>query len=148
MKKIIYSTLLILWLIVIFNFSNQNGVISGGNSSGIIYLTLDIIYNIFNISKDNIYEVLSIIHNPIRECAHVFEYFVLAFLTFKTLESFNIKENKYIITILFCFLSASLDEIHQLFIVGRAFEYYDILMDTLGSILMLLFIKVIKDMKK
>ena len=148
MKKIIYSTLLILWLIVIFNFSNQNGVISGGNSSGIIYLTLDIIYNIFNISKDNIYEVLSIIHNPIRECAHVFEYFVLAFLTYKTLESFNIKENKYIITILFCFLSASLDEIHQLFIVGRAFEYYDILMDTLGSILMLLFIKVIKDMKK
>lgn len=148
MKKIIYSILLILWLIVIFNFSNQNGVISGGNSSGIIYLTLDIIYNIFNISKDNIYEVLSIIHNPIRECAHVFEYFVLAFLTFKTLESFNIKENKYIITILFCFLSASLDEIHQLFIVGRAFEYYDILMDTLGSILMLLFIKVIKDMKK
>lgn len=148
MKKIIYSTLLILWLIVIFNFSNQNGVISGGNSSGIIYSTLDIIYNIFNISKDNIYEVLSIIHNPIRECAHVFEYFVLAFLTFKTLESFNIKENKYIITILFCLLSASLDEIHQLFIVGRAFEYYDILMDTLGSILMLLFIKVIKDMKK
>lgn len=148
MKKIIYSTLLILWLIVIFNFSNQNGVISGGNSSGIIYSTLDIIYNIFNISKDNIYEVLSIIHNPIRECAHVFEYFVLAFLTFKTLESFNIKENKYIITILFCFLSASLDEIHQLFIVGRAFEYYDILMDTLGSILMLLFIKIFKDMKK
>ena len=148
MKKIIYSILLILWLIVIFNFSNQNGIISGGNSSGIIYSTLDIIYNIFNISKDNIYEVLSIIHNPIRECAHVFEYFVLAFLTYKTLESFNIKENKYIITILFCFLSASLDEIHQLFIVGRAFEYYDILMDTLGSILMLLFIKVIKDMKK
>lgn len=148
MKKIIYSILLIIWLLIIFVFSNQNGTISGGNSSGIIYSTLDIIYNIFNISKDNIYEVLSIIHNPIRECAHVFEYFVLAFLTFKTLESFNVKENKYIITILFCFLSASLDEIHQLFIVGRAFEYYDILMDTLGSILMLLFIKIFKDMKK
>lgn len=147
MKKIIYSILLILWLIVIFNFSNQNGVISGGNSSGIIYSTLNIIYNIFNISKDNIYEVLSIIHNPIRECAHVFEYFVLAFLTYKTLESFNIKENKYIITILFCFLSASLDEIHQLFIVGRSFEYYDILMDTLGSILMLLNINILSNKK-
>ena len=147
MKKIIYSILLILWLIIIFNFSNQNGIISGGNSSGIIYSTLNIIYNIFNISKDNIYEVLSIIHNPIRECAHVFEYFVLAFLTYKTLESFNIKENKYIITILFCFLSASLDEIHQLFIVGRSFEYYDILMDTLGSILMLLNINILSNKK-
>lgn len=148
MKKIAYTILLIIWLLIIFVFSNQNGTISGGNSSGIIYSTLDIIYNIFNISKDNIYEVLSIIHNPIRECAHVFEYFVLAFLTFKTLESFNVKENKYIITILFCFLSASLDEIHQLFIVDRSFEYYDILMDTLGSMLMLFFIKIFKDMKK
>ena len=148
MKKIAYTILLIIWLLIIFVFSNQNGTISGGNSSGIIYSTLDIIYNIFNISKDNIYEVLSIIHNPIRECAHVFEYFVLAFLTFKTLESFNVKENKYIITILFCFLSASLDEIHQLFIADRSFEYYDILMDTLGSMLMLLFIKIFKDMKK
>ena len=147
MKKTIYSILLILWLIVIFSFSNQNGTISGTNSGGLIYTTLNIIYNVFNISKENIYEVLSIIHNPIRECAHVFEYFVLAFLTFKTLESFNIKENKYIVTILFCLVSASLDEIHQLFIVGRSFEYYDILMDTLGSILMLIFIKIFKDMK-
>ena len=147
MKKIIYSILLIIWLLIIFIFSNQSGTISGGNSSGIIYSTLDIIYNIFNISKDNIYEVLSIIHNPIRECAHVFEYFVLAFLTFKTLQSFNIKENKYIITILFCFLSSSLDEIHQLFIVGRSFEYYDILMDTLGSILMLLNINILSNKK-
>lgn len=147
MKKTIYSILLILWLIVIFSFSNQNGTISGTNSGGLIYTVLNIIYNIFNIPKENIYEVLSIIHNPIRECAHVFEYFILAFLTFKTLESFNIKENKYIITILFCFASASFDEIHQLFIVGRSFEYYDILMDTLGSILMLVYIKIFKDMK-
>lgn len=147
MKKIIYTVLLIFWLLIIFVFSNQNGTISGGNSSGIIYSTLDIIYGIFNLSKDNIYDVLSIIHNPIRECAHVFEYFVLAFLTFKTLESFNIKENKYIITILFCFISASLDEIHQLFIVGRSFEYHDILMDTLGGILMLLNINILSNKK-
>ena len=99
MKKIAYTILLIVWLLIIFVFSNQNGTISGGNSSEIIYSTLDKIYNIFYISKDNIYEVLSIIHNPIRECAHVFEYFVLSFLTFKTIESFNVKENKYIITI-------------------------------------------------
>ena len=142
MKKTIYTVLLIFWLLIIFAFSNQNGTISGGNSGSLIYSTLNIIYNIFNISKENIYEVLSIIHNPIRECAHVFEYFVLAFLTYKTLKSFNIKENKYIITILFCFLSASLDEIHQLFIDGRSFEYYDILMDTLGSTLMLLNINI------
>ena len=148
MKKIIYSILLIIWLLIIFILSNQSGTISGGNSSGIIYTILEIIYDTFDISKSNINEILLIIHNPIRECAHVFEYFVLAFLTYKTLESFNIKENKYIITILFCFLSASLDEIHQLFIIGRSFEFYDILMDTLGSTLMIIIIKIFKDMKK
>lgn len=142
MKKVIYSILLISWLVVIFIFSNQNGAISGGNSSEIIYSTLDIIYNLFNIPKDSLYEILELIHNPIRECAHVFEYFVLSFLTFKTLENYNIKENKYIITILFCFIASSLDEIHQLFIINRSFEYYDILMDMLGCILMILFIKI------
>lgn len=147
MKKIIYTLLLIVWLIVIFIFSNQNGIISGTNSGGIVYSTLNMTYNIFNISKDNIYDVLLIIHNPIREFAHVFEYFVLSFLIFKTIESYNIKENKYIITILLIFVASSLDEIHQLFVIGRSFEYYDILIDTLGGILMIINIKIFKDMK-
>ena len=136
MKKIVYLLLLIFWIIIIYMLSNQTGDISGGSSEGIIKNTLEIIYSIFNISKVNINEVVHILYNPIRECAHAFEYFVLGFLTFKNLENFNIK-NKYVITLLFCFIFALFDEVHQLFINGRTFQIIDILIDVLGTSLFL-----------
>lgn len=143
MKKIIYFLLLCFWIFIMFILSNQTGDISGGSSEGIIKSTLEIIYSIFNISKTNIDEVVQIIHNPIRECAHAFEYFMLGFLTFKNLENFNIK-NKYKITLLFCFIFTLFDEIHQIFVSGRTFQTIDILIDTLGLILVLLLIKITK----
>ena len=146
MKKIVYLLLLILWIIIIYMLSNQTGDISGGSSEGIIKNTLEIIYSIFNISKENINEVVHILHNPIRECAHAFEYFVLGLLTFKNLENFNIK-NKYVITLLLCFTFALFDEVHQLFINGRTFQIIDITIDTLGFSLVLILLKIIKKEK-
>ena len=78
---------LFFWMILIYTLSNQTGDISGGNSEGIIKKTIEIIYSIFNLPKDNISEVVQILHNPIRELAHAFEYFVLGFLVFKNLEN-------------------------------------------------------------
>lgn len=146
MKKIVYLLLLILWIIIIYMLSNQTGDISGGSSEGIIKNTLEIIYSIFNISKENINEIVHILHNPIRECAHAFEYFVLGLLTFKNLENFNIK-NKYVITLLFCFTFALFDEVHQLFVSGRTFQIFDIIIDTLGFCLILIFIKIYEKKK-
>lgn len=139
MKKIIYFIFLILWMVLIFILSHQTGNISGGNSGSIIETIMNVIYSIFNISKDNINEVIMLLHNPIRECAHVFEYFILGFLIFKNLENFNVN-NKYMTTILCGFIFASFDEIHQLFIIGRTFQYFDILMDMLGICLIIIII--------
>lgn len=148
MKKIIYFLLLILWLSIIFILSNQNGEISGNNSGNLIKETLEIIYNLFNLSKDNLNNVFNIIHEPIRECAHAFEYFVLSFLTYKNLENFNIKKNKCLITIILCFICSLLDEVHQIFIIGRTFQFIDIYIDLLGSILMILIIKITYNYKE
>lgn len=133
MKKIIYFLLLIVWLFIIYILSNQNGQISGGNSISIIKMILNFCYEIFDISKESLPSVLNMIHNPIRELAHAFEYFVLSFLVLKNLINFKIKENKYIVTLIFCFVYAVFDEIHQLFIDGRAFQYLDIMMDMIGA---------------
>ena len=146
MKKIIYLLLLLLWMFLIFMLSNQTGDISGGSSAGVIKRTLEVIYSVFNFSKDNINEVTQILHNPIRECAHAFEYFILGLLTFKNLENFNIK-NKYIITLIFCSLFSLFDEVHQLFINGRTFQIIDVTIDTLGFILVLMLIKIAKKEK-
>ena len=141
MKKVVYLLLLFFWMILIYTLSNQTGDISGGNSEGIVKNTIEIIYFIFNFPKENIDEVVQILHNSIRELAHTFEYFILGFLVFKNLKNFDIK-NKYTITLLFCFGYAVFDEIHQLFINGRTFQIYDIIMDIMGFCLMLLFIKI------
>lgn len=146
MKKIIYLILLILWMLFIFILSNQNGNISGKLSSGLLYNVINFIYSIFNLSKNNINQVIELLHNPIRECAHSFEYFILGLLVFKNLENLNIKKI-YIITLVFCFVCAVFDEIHQLFVIERTFQYYDILMDMLGCILMILLIKIYKNVK-
>lgn len=142
MKKTVYFILLIFWLIVIYLLSNQTGEVSGTNSGTLIHIVLDGIYSFFHLSKNNLNDVVNIIHEPIRECAHSFEYFVLAFLSYKNLENWDYQENKTIIAFLFCLICAMTDEIHQLFIVGRAFQYYDILMDMMGCTLMLLFLQI------
>lgn len=135
MKKIISYILLIIWLLVIFYLSNQIGDVSGSESSGIIYNILNNIYNLFNIDKTNLINIVQQINNPLRELMHMLEYLVLAVLTINVLKQSNTKENIIIISIMFCFIYATSDEIHQLFVPGRAFEYFDIFMDTLGAVI-------------
>lgn len=134
MKKILSYFLLVFWLSVIFYFSNQSGTISSSGSGGIIYNILNSIYNIFNIDTQNLSYITEILHNPIRELVHVMEYFVLGILTLNCLKQNNV-DKKVLITIMFCFIYSVTDEIHQMFVPGRTFEYYDIIMDNLGAIL-------------
>ncbi len=76
---------------------------------------------------------------------HIIEYALLFFLWFRAIYySFPQIKN-----INFCFFIAFLltiiysgtDEFHQLFVISRSGSYKDILIDTLGIIILLLFIK-------
>jgi VanZ family protein len=128
-KKIISYLLLIFWMYVIFYLSNQTGTVSGLESSHILYNVL----SFFHIS--NIDSVIEIIHNPLRECMHAFEYFILSILVINILNQYNIKKNIIIITVCLCFIYAVTDEIHQIFVPNRTFEYLDITLDLIGALL-------------
>lgn len=143
MKKYIAYVLWLFWLFIIFYLSNQPGNISGGESSHLIYNTLHFIYTCLNLDTSHLNEIILIIHNPLRECMHSLEYLILGVLTINLLIQTQVKENKMIITILFCFIYATTDEIHQLFIPGRTFEYFDILMDMVGTLIGTLITKLI-----
>ncbi len=143
MKKSIAYVLWLLWLFIIFYLSNQPGNISGGESSHLIYNTLHFIYTCLNLDTSHLTEFVNVIHNPLRECMHSLEYLILGVLTINLLIQTQVKENKMIITILFCFIYAATDEIHQLFIPGRTFEYFDILMDMVGTLIGTLITKLI-----
>ena len=70
MKKI-SIILVIIWMIVIFMFSNMNGTISGMQSNGIVTKIADVINYTGNI------DTLRLI---VRKCAHFTEYLILGIL--------------------------------------------------------------------
>lgn len=110
--------------------SNTNG---NGSSSQSNFFA-NIILQFINIDK----ETLTFL---IRKLAHMSEYAILALFTYYAL--IKIAFNKRIIfqiTFLISFLYACSDEFHQLFISGRSGQFTDVLIDSTGCLIMLLFL--------
>lgn len=110
-------------MFLIFLMSSFDATESTNQSNFIV----NIITNIFKI--ENI-ELLSFI---IRKLAHFTEYLILGLLVANMFTKNNIN-NLYLISIILCIIYATSDEIHQLFVAGRACQLRDILIDSIGSI--------------
>lgn len=132
-KKIVLIIITLLWMTSIFMFSNQKSEKSTDKSHSLISNTIVRIYKIFdsNPSDEKIESIINTWDVPVRKTAHFLEYLILGVLIFLTFREFKI-DNIYLM-ILFCFLYACSDEIHQLFVVGRDGNFIDVLIDTLGS---------------
>ena len=124
--------LVILWMIVIFSFSNQKANDSSKLSDGLILKTVRIIEKITNKEYSD-EEILEKFVRPVRKLAHFTIYLILGVLVYLYIKEFNIS-NKFIVSLLICILYAISDEIHQLFIVGRSGKILDVLIDSLGSL--------------
>ncbi len=70
----------------------------------------------------------------LRKLAHIFEYLILTSLLHRAVKgSFNMNARRiFIYTVLFAFLYAVSDEIHQYFVPGRSCTVKDVLIDTIG----------------
>lgn len=126
-RKVIYWSLLIGWMIFIFIMSNQPAKISDSQSIGIIKLFIKL-----GIDIDGIFGQLA--NFVVRKCAHFLEYMVLAIFTFNVLSLYYNLRKVSFITIVFIFLYACSDEIHQLFVLGREGAMRDVFIDTCGGI--------------
>ncbi|EJO5346041.1 VanZ family protein [Clostridium botulinum] len=140
-KKLIYFIPSLIWMIVIFIFSNQPGESSNKNNffiadvlrKGKITLFKHIDYNFLNFL--------------IRKAAHVTEYFILFMLLYFALKKTIYKNTKVkaaIITILY----ACSDELHQLFIPGRDGKIRDVLIDSIGVFIGIVIIYIFQFIKK
>lgn len=123
MKNKSSTILMLLWMFLIFLMSSFDATESTNQSNFIV----NIITNIFKI--ENI-ELLSFI---IRKLAHFTEYLILGLLVANMFTKNNIN-NLYLISIILCIIYATSDEIHQLFVPGRACQLRDILIDSIGTI--------------
>lgn len=146
MKKIILYSLLIIWMTIIFIFSNQKGNESTSSSSRFINTFIDIYEKISNNKLDNqkkeyLNQKLSY---PVRKLAHLTVYLILGVLICNIVLLYDLDIKKIIlISILFCMMYAVSDEIHQMFVSGRDGRVLDVAIDTIGSIVGILFTLVI-----
>lgn len=137
MKKIrvisIITTICIMALI--FFFSSQTRQESSEVSMGVVKKIVDVISGIISGSEKDKKELADLIHNFIRTAAH-FAVFALLGISSAVMFLSNLtkmRKNVFFITLMFCFVYACSDEIHQIFVDGRAFQFSDIIVDTFGS---------------
>lgn len=127
--------LLILWFItlvvmyIIFAFSAQSAEGSQELSEGLLSRILSIIP--FEIS-----------HVFLRKAAHFSEYALLGAVSFCAF-SFTLRRKAFVYGWIFSTVYAVTDEIHQLFIPGRACRVFDMFIDSTGAAAGILFISAV-----
>lgn len=134
--KILFTVFVIIWCVVIFIFSNMPGDVSNERSLKVIKKTLNNITH--KTIKDNTLDILNTI---LRKCMHAAVFCVFGILIILCLNSFEIYGLKLlIISIVLAFIYACSDEIHQLFVEGRTSRFTDVLIDTTGASIGVIFI--------
>ena len=132
MKKAIKIILVILWMAIIFCFSNQKADDSSKLSDGLIVKVANIFVD-KNLSTKDKEIILEKYTTVVRKTAHFSIYLILGILVISLLLEYNIK-HIILVSLIICLLYSISDEVHQLFIDGRSGEVRDVLIDTTGSL--------------
>ena len=135
MKKSIFAVLLVLWMGFIFSMSCENAEESSNTSGQTIKVVLSTVPEFEKQPeevKKNIIEELQFIT---RKSAHFIGYMILGILASGLILYYGNINKKYLLAFLICVIYAISDEIHQLFVPGRAGQVRDVLIDSAGSLL-------------
>jgi VanZ family protein len=117
--------LVIIWITLIFLFSNEVAKNSSARSAVIV----NEIVNTLHVSLSE-----SILTFLTRKAAHIFMYFVLGILIYNVIREYNLVVKRAILfSILFAMIYATTDEMHQLFISGRSGQVSDVMIDTIAA---------------
>ena len=148
MKKVFKLTLVILWMTLIFLFSNQKADDSSKLSDGLIVKVANVFVD-KNLSTNEKETILEKYTTLVRKTAHFGIYLVLGILVINLLVEYDINI-KYLILIslMICLLYSISDEVHQLFIDGRSGEIRDVLIDSTGSLVGICSYSLVKNKNK
>ncbi|HJJ16112.1 MAG TPA: VanZ family protein [Clostridiaceae bacterium] len=154
MNKVLKIILLLIiaigWMVCIFKLSGMNSKNSNGKSTDIISLfiedALDITndYGITNShpSDEKLAHASELINAPARKVIHASVYFILAFFSM-LLWDVILDHKHYFIALLLsfiiCVIFAISDELHQTFVAGRTGQPLDVLIDSAGALVGLVF---------
>lgn len=122
----ILLVLLVIWMVVVFGLSNQNGEESGNLSRAVAN---------FLAGGDTI--KAEQLEPLVRKVAHMTEYAIGGMLFYGITLTYpdGIRKKKIVLSLAFVILYAATDELHQLFINSRNGCVTDVIIDTVGGVL-------------
>lgn len=133
------TLLMIAWMGVIFAFSSQPDSESSEVSGRVSYQLVEGWNTAFQLghTEAELEAAALRIEFPVRKCAHMTEYAILALLVLASIAAWrgHPAVKHYGMALLITFLYACTDEFHQLFVSGRAGRFTDVLIDTTGAFL-------------
>lgn len=140
---------------VIFRFSTANGEQSSGLSLQLTEQIVNTLAGVANIelTPEEELSFVESIHTPIRKLGHITEYGLLAIAVAIPLFACHGRRRWNLVLWCggICVLYACADEIHQLFVPERSGQFLDVLIDSIGITLGIMFFSlviIIRDISK
>lgn len=122
----------IIWMIIIFKFSNEPATVSGNTSSNVTKIIVSI-FTSKDITEEQKNELIEKLDPMIRKLAHFSLYTIGGILILLYINIYKLEESKKIVySIAIGSIYSCTDEIHQIFIPGRSGEFTDVMLDSIG----------------
>ncbi|MBP5772703.1 MAG: VanZ family protein [Eubacterium sp.] len=139
--RIVLIALIVGWMIMIFDFSADDGVESQTLSDKITIKVVHIMKpNYDSMPRNEQKALFNKVSFIVRKIGHFGEYGLLGLLVtgfLLTFEGIRNLKKRYIVLFgtLWCFVYALTDETHQLFVQGRSAKIGDVFVDVIGGLL-------------
>lgn len=130
--KFFLPALMIFQMIFIFTMSSFSHTSSDAQSNLFVDFIAQNFPHVRHGLENNLISLSTLIF-LVRKTAHFTEYAILGSLFFLNLRNWQKSNGTLAMSILFSFLYACTDELHQIFVPGRSAQFRDILIDTLGA---------------
>jgi len=133
--RVIFLLMTVGCMVLIFLFSSDNAVRSSSKSGRVTDTVVEIIVNDYDeLSAEKQLSIRDKAEHIIRKLAHYSVYAMLGFCASMAVGQRKLFGKGSLGVLIFCFLYACSDEIHQIFVPGRAGMFTDVLIDTGGAL--------------
>lgn len=132
-RGVIRWSLLLIWMIFIFVMSQMAGEESSEQSRFVVWL-----FSLLGLDLNGWFGEMTMW--VVRKAAHTFEYFMLYVFAHNVIHLYVRNWWRYAVVLGAVFLYACTDEWHQTFIDGRGGCFEDVLIDTNGGVIGMIFV--------
>lgn len=144
-RWIISSAAVLMIMIIIFNFSSQNGTGSSEISTKVTRVICRIIFFDYeHMTAEQQMFVVTHLHSFVRKLAHFAVYMMLGVFSYAAILPYK-KELKKpaFLALAVCAVYAVCDEIHQHFVPGRSMRIRDMILDSVGSLFGIIILSIL-----